>query len=66
MRSLLERELIMTYHARVVTTVICLIVLQIVCLAQAPAVKTKKAAGKKMTAEVDPLSEGDAPWLAHF
>jgi hypothetical protein len=58
MRSLLEREVIMTYHARVVTTVICLIVLQIVCLAQAPAVKTKKAAGKKMTAEVDPLSEG--------
>ena len=47
----------MTCYARVVTTVICVIALQIVCSAQAPAVKTKKPAGKKVAAEVDPLAE---------
>lgn len=47
----------MTHYARMVTTVICLIALQIVCSAQAPAVKTKKATGKKIAAEVDPLAE---------
>jgi hypothetical protein len=47
----------MTYYSRVMTTVICLIALQIVCSAQAPAAKTRKASGKKVAAEIDPLAE---------
>jgi hypothetical protein len=47
----------MTYYARIVSTAICLIALQSVCSAQAPAAKTKKPAVKKVAAEVDPLAE---------
>jgi len=51
----------MTYYARIVSTAICLIALQIVSSAQAPAAKTTKPAGKKVAGEVkrlaDPLAE---------
>ena len=46
----------MTYYARTVSTAICLIALQSVCSAQAPAAKTKKPAVKK-AADADPLAE---------
>jgi hypothetical protein len=47
----------MTYHARIVSTAICLIALQSVCSAQAPAAKTKKPAVKKIAVAADPLAE---------
>jgi hypothetical protein len=47
----------MTYHARIVSTAICLIALQSVCSAQAPAAKTKKPAVKKIAVDADPLAE---------
>jgi hypothetical protein len=47
----------MTYYARIASTAMCLIMLQSVSSAQAPAAKTKKPAVKKVAAEVDPLAE---------
>jgi hypothetical protein len=43
----------MNYYARIVSTVICLVALQIVSSAQAPATKTKKPTPKKVAAEVE-------------
>lgn len=47
----------MTYYTRIASAIICLIALQIVSSAQAPATKTKKPAGKKVATEADPLAE---------
>ena len=47
----------MTYYARIVSATICLIVLQSLSSAQAPASKAKKPAVKKAATEVDPLAE---------
>lgn len=47
----------MTYYARIVSTAICLIALQIVSSAQAPAAKTTKPAVKKVAGEVDRLTD---------
>jgi hypothetical protein len=47
----------MTYYARIVSTAICLIALQSVCSAQAPAAKTKKPAVKKIAVAADPLAD---------
>lgn len=47
----------MTHPARIVSTAICLIAFQIVISAQAPAAKTTKPAGKKVTSEADRRAE---------
>jgi hypothetical protein len=47
----------MTHFVRIVSTAICLIALQVVCSAQAPAAKTKKPAAKKVATEADALAE---------
>jgi hypothetical protein len=47
----------MTHYAKIMSTVICLIALQIVSSAQAPAAKTKKPVVKKVAAEADPLAD---------